>query len=189
MSLSMNGIKKFSLANITSTHLYLCNMRPVLFLLIGAFVLSAFVSEHKFYMSLTEVHHNKETRSLEVSTRFFTDDVERAISPEGQTIRVERSMDEELLPLMQRFYESETSIEIDGKKQDFNFIGYEVENELLYCFAEIKDVKRVSSMDLSATWLFDQFEDQVNIINVYIGEVKAAYLNPDERTHRFELMP
>lgn len=150
-------------------------------------VLCGFAAEHKFYMSLTDVSYNDRSSSLELTSRFFTDDVERAISSDERLLKIDESMDEDLLPLIQDFYMQGIALDEQDEKIDLTFIGYEVENELFWCYAEAQDMEKVEQLKVSGKWLFDLFDSQVNIINVHIGEVRSAYLNVDDSSHLFEL--
>lgn len=138
-------------------------------------------------MSLTDVNWNESNSNLELTSRFFTDDVERAISSDERLLKIDESMDEDLIPLIQEFYEDDIQIYDDQKELDIRFIGYEVENELLWCYAEASNDNLGEELTVKSSWLYGLFDSQVNIINVHIGDVRSAYLNPDNRMHVFAL--
>ena len=176
----------FSLGRFGRQRVYLCMVKYAVLGLL-TILLCSFAAEHKFYMSLTDVHYNEEARNLELTSRFFTDDVERAISSDEALLKINESMDDRFLPLLEEFYEESVAISWNSKEQELVFLGYEVENELLWCYAEVRDIKQAKELSVEGRWLFDQFDDQVNIINVHIGDVQSAYLNPDDRKHVFSL--
>lgn len=162
-------------------------MVKYIFSFVLVLVLAAFNYEHKFYMSLTDVNWNDSSSSLELTTRFFTDDVERAISSDERLLKIDESMDEDLIPLLRMFYEDNIQAYTDQKELDITFIGYEVENELIWCYAEASNENMGQELTVKSTWLYNLFESQVNIINVHIGDVRSAYLNRDDRMHVFAL--
>ena len=52
-------------------------------------VLISLVSVHEFHLSLTEINHNAENRSLEISIKLFTDDLTTALIQAGASKKIE----------------------------------------------------------------------------------------------------
>lgn len=65
-------------------------------LILGLFLMLSF---HDFHTSLTEINYNSQSRSLELSVRVFTDDLELALTNfnKGQLVKIEDPVQKQTL--------------------------------------------------------------------------------------------
>lgn len=139
---------------------------------------------HPFHVSVIEVNHNAQDKSLEISCKIFTDDFEKILAKNYKT-KVDlinppnkSAMDS----LVKKYLFSHLAIKVNGRPVTFGYVGFENENEAVYGYIEVINMPAVSKVDISATIMYDQFDDQMNIMHVIVGgNRKSTRLNyPDK---------
>lgn len=138
---------------------------------------------HPFHVSVTEINHNAPDKTLEISCKLFTDDFEGVLAKNFKT-KVDlinppnkASMD----TLVKKYINSHLSIKTNGKPIKFSYLGYEHDKEAVFVYAEVENVPSVSVFQISNSLMYDFFDDQVNIMHVYVGgNRKSTKLNYPE---------
>lgn len=142
--------------------------------------------DHPFHVSVIEINHNATDKSLEISCKIFTDDFEKTLARNYST-RVDlinppnkAAMDS----LVKKYIFSHLSLKVNGKPVSMVYVGFENENEAAYGYVEVDNVASVSSLNISTNIMYDQFDDQMNIMHVTVGgSRKSSKLNyPDKET-------
>ncbi len=77
---------------------------------------------------------------------------------------------------MQRYLKDKISIQINGKFVDYKFIGKEYDNDIVFCYLEIADVKDIKSFEISNKVLFESFDDQQNIVKLKIKDQNKSFI-------------
>ncbi len=145
---------------------------------------------HKYYISNTLIHYNTEAQSLEISIKIFTDDFERALQEQtGATINLGGVEEhEEAHRIIGDYLKQHFSISISDNKLDLNYLGKEDEVDITRCYIEISNIPEFSEISISNSILFDQFEDQANIIDFDYGDFqKQIILNVDHKSEIIKL--
>lgn len=135
-----------------------------------ALLFLSFVS-HDYYVSITEIDHNKDSNSLEIGIKVFADDVEKVIEREhGVKLNVGEINEREdsgkyLAPYIQKHFK----LKVNGSLRTMEFLGYQMEKrDAVWCFFEIFDVDEIKEILIENTILIDEFDEQKNII--YFGK-------------------
>lgn len=153
---------------------YICSVKTLFLLLFLAIT----PAEHKFYVSLTEIHHNQDNDRLEISSKVFLDDFERALGLSLGTIN--SSMDRNLLPGMSDYMSEHISIELNGIKVQLDLLGYELDEDVVWVYLESGQLEMKGTMTIESTMLYEQFEEQQNIVHFSTdGDVHSFFLNKD----------
>lgn len=145
-------------------------MKHIKTILLLAFI-SIFLSfNHPFHASITQCTYNPETKSLEISMRLFTDDLENAI---GEELSPEPSSRTD--SLIARYINSNFSY-ATTEKLDLHtiYLGRQIDFDLTYVFLEIPSFPLKDAYYVRQTVFFDRFDDQTNIVNVGIGEKSGS---------------
>ncbi len=155
-------------------------MKIIKFLLIIAVVpLLLSASLHKFYVSVTEVEFVKEKKSVQIISRIFVDDLEKAFRErydENITL-VAKNESKDVQLYMERYLKDKIEIKINGKPVNFKFIGKEYDNDIVFCYLEITGIEMIKSFEISNQLLFDTFGEQQNIVKLKInGQNKSIIL-------------
>lgn len=136
------------------------------------------VSAHPFYVTVSQIDHNATTRALEITVKFFTDDLERALeqragsSPFLGSDREAPTADSELFA----YVASHLEIAVDGRATTLRYVGKEVEVDATWCYVEVLDVSPPSRVTITNRLLLDQFDTQSNIVHVKVGGVQKSLL-------------
>ena len=142
-------------------------------------------SMHKFYVSLTEVRFNPESKRIEVSIRIFPDDLDRALF-ESEGIHTQLATELELPEadsLLKLYLLDHFSLEVDGKAIELEYLGKEPEADAIWCYMESEKVAEPSAYTVYNSILTQTFEDQVNIVQVYQEKWnKGLLLSKDQRS-------
>ena len=154
-------------------------MKTIKIFVLGlVFPLLLSVNVHKFYVSVTEVVYVKEKTSVQIITRIFIDDLENALRQRYNkhlTLAQENEA-KEVEDYLQRYLKDKISIQINGKFVDYKFIGKEYDNDIVFCYLEIADVKDIKSFEISNKVLFESFDDQQNIVKLKIKDQNKSFI-------------
>lgn len=142
---------------------------------------------HPFHASITQLKHNAEDQLLEITVRLFTDDLAMAI---GEEILIGKEQNEKQSKLIRDYVQKNFSIkDLSSSKflQCFE-VGQETEFDISFVYFEIKNFEISKSYEIKQTALFDQFEDQANIVNFLVGkETYSDYFTPNSTRKTFEI--
>ncbi len=139
---------------------------------------------HKYYVGLSEVNINSEKHSLNVSTKLFMDDFEMELE-KVYNKKVDLSVSEknkEVETMLSSYLDKNFKINVGGKLLKFKFVGYEVENDAVWCYSEVANFKGKGTVSILNTLLYESFPEQANLMNVsWDGVSKSVKLgNPDK---------
>ncbi|GAA4268142.1 DUF6702 family protein [Hyunsoonleella aestuarii] len=140
--------------------------------------LFAFTLAHKYYISVTQIDYVKDKESVQIITRIFIDDFENLLRERYDENIILAGEDEPTTVdmYMERYLDEKIKIKINNEEVYFTFIGKEYDIDIVRCFLEIEEVKRINSFEISNQVLFDLFEDQQNIIKTNINASKKSYI-------------
>ncbi|HCQ16707.1 MAG: hypothetical protein CMI36_12285 [Owenweeksia sp.] len=123
---------------------------------------------HPFHTSITTCEYNGETDNLELSIRVFTDDLEQAIGQALENRKPGTSMAKD--SALQKYVGEHLGIRAGGVDLKPLYIGRETEYDITYLYLEVPSFpEREKKYQVKQTILFDQFEDQSNIVHLKIG--------------------
>jgi len=148
-------------------------------------LLSYFAVLHPFHVSVTDIVHNNEEQSLQISQRIFIDDLEEGLKKFHGIERVDTfnpDDPEKLDSLIGKYLTEKVFFRINGKDENFNFLGSEVEGDARWCYFEIVGVEIVKEAEVTNVVLMEMFEDQQNIIHFKANdELKSYKLDKDDK--------
>ncbi len=154
--------------------------KKILFL-VYIFVFTAVSSNaHPFYVSIFQIDYNSENKSLEISVKIFADDLLFALEKNGEKNiflgeEKERSDTDDLI---YSYIISKFGLTVNGEKRIPNFIGKEMEADVVWTYLEIENINELIAIDVSCNLLTEIYPTQSNIIQVNNGkEIKNLLLN------------
>ncbi|WP_456423871.1 DUF6702 family protein [Lutibacter sp.] len=135
---------------------------------------------HKYYISLCEIEYVKEQKSIQITLGMFIDDFEVTLNKSNDTILNLATKDE--VKNIDKYYKNYLNkhfkIFVNNKLQTYNYIGKEYDSDLVRFYLEIMNIERINSIEVQNTCLFEEFEDQENIIKIKANNInKTFYLN------------
>ncbi|WP_241077770.1 DUF6702 family protein [Flavimarina sp. Hel_I_48] len=133
---------------------------------------------HKFYLSVTQVDFIPKEQSVQVTTRLFYDDLEKALQERFDSgIKVEKSYDQKKLDTyINKYIQQKLKITINKEQVKMNYLGHKDENDYVVCFIEIKDINTIKSMEIENTLLMDVFPAQKNVVHAQVGETRKSFM-------------
>ena len=144
---------------------------------------------HPFHVSVCDIEHNAENKTLEISQRIFMDDLETGLKKFHQIDFVDAFQPknpEVLDSLIAGYLTEKLKIAVNGNPVKLNYLGSEVEGDARWCFIEVTGVEAIKEAKVANYILFESFEDQENIVHLKVnGRQKSYRLNLDERETTF----
>lgn len=128
---------------------------------------------HPFHVSTTEINHNAKDNTLEITCRIFTDDFE-AILEKNYKTKVDLTHTPDAAKantnkIVSDYIVKHLQIKADGKPVSLSYLGFEIDNDAVAVYLEVDNIPSVKKVDVNNSILYDQFDDQVEIIHVIIG--------------------
>lgn len=136
-------------------------------------------SIHKFYVSVNQINFNESKKRIEITSRFFIDDLNLALeNKHKKKIYVGTNLEkQEEVDYLKNYLQSNLQIKINQKEREIDFLSHEVEDDVLICYLLIPKVSKVNSLEIQNKTLFDVLPEQQNIIHTSVnGQKKSALL-------------
>jgi hypothetical protein len=77
---------------------------------------------------------------------------------------------------MESYLAEHFQMEVDGSRLSLSYLGKEAESDVMWCYLESEPHSKPSEIVVSNSILTEIFEDQVNIIQVYMGKWNRGLL-------------
>ncbi len=145
---------------------------------------------HPYYVSIFEVTHNTDTKTIQVAVKVFTTDIEQALQARTQKDYYLGKSNEllETDSLITEYFKDHFNIRTDGNPLSLNFIGKETELEAIWCYFESQPIEKPHKLKISSTVFLELFELQNNIVHIQVvGKKLSAILKQGntEKTFTF----
>lgn len=145
---------------------------------------------HPFHVSVTDIEHNPETKSVQVSHRIFLDDLETGLKKHFNLEKLDTYKPEDpqkLDSLLGEYLKSKVFFIVNGTQREFNYLGSEVESDARWCYYEIDSVDEVNEVEVTNVTLMEIFDDQQNIVHFKSkGKLKSYKLDKDDKFINFK---
>ncbi|WP_370088598.1 DUF6702 family protein [Ekhidna sp.] len=146
---------------------------------------------HPFHVSVSDIKYKEEKKAIQISTRIFLDDLELALRAYtgNETLDILKKenwdfVNENLKPYM---LERITLWDEKDREYELNYIGAEIEDDVMWCYIEIQKVKKLERVRVKNTLLHEVWGDQENLIHFRaFNKVRSARLFKGEDTEVFE---
>ncbi|WP_131694755.1 DUF6702 family protein [Dyadobacter tibetensis] len=132
---------------------------------------------HEYHVSVTQMQYNSTTRSLEISLRVFTDDLETALSMAHANRRfVINNQDHNNVYIEKYIRQHFVLTDAKEKTLPLTYLGKEAEADATWIYLEIPLSSKLQGHILTNSTLLDVFNDQVNMTNLKWGDNKKTFL-------------
>ncbi len=124
---------------------------------------------HPFYISLTEMRYNPNSRKMEIAEKIFWDDLEVSLGKEfGQSVDFLNPKDKaKLNQQLQAYLLKHNQLWVNGKLVSLNYLGYEVDEDAAWFYLESATSEAPVTVEVKNTILLEEFDGQQNIVHVY----------------------
>lgn len=120
---------------------------------------------HHFYVSKTIMHYAPEKGTIEITVRFFTDDLERAVAAHSSTDFKITHGDNDEGTKVEAYIKQHFTTVVNGKPVVWNWIGMEAQADLTYCYMEYAIGESLRNLEISNDCLMELFPEQQNIVD------------------------
>ena len=129
-------------------------------------LLFLFLLLHPYHVSVTEVRFDEEVQSVQITERIFIDDLEEALrkaNNDGKFVL----MDDSLIShqYLKTYFEQNFVTAVNGKTISYDYLGAEVEDDVIWCYIEITGVESLQSIKLTNSIMTEVFDDQKNLVH------------------------
>jgi hypothetical protein len=129
---------------------------------------------HPFHISICEIEHDEASGTLQITSRLFQDDFESALHADHGDGFFKSTAQDETTKVLSNFFEQHLQVSIDSNPVKQEFLGFEVEDNVVWCYLEIQNVRSVKEITVKYSVLTDTFDDQINLAHIrYQGAVKS----------------
>lgn len=151
-------------------------IKTTLFICLALCLVSA--TAHKFYVSNNIIEYNARTGIYEVTMKIFTDDLEKACSPNGAALFL--GSEKEIANadyLIESYLMKNFKIKLNDQPVLMTYIGKEIDPELSQVYFEFRFADAPTTISVTNTVLFEHFQDQKNIIDIRMnGWYRTVFL-------------
>nr|WP_314896320.1 DUF6702 family protein [uncultured Flavobacterium sp.] len=151
----------------------------ILFLSLTAF------SVHKFYMAVYQVNYVPEKKMVQITSRIFVDDLNKALEKKYNKklyLGTEKESPEELL-LLKKYFLDKFSVKVNRQTKIVNFLSKELEGDILICYCNVKEIKKINSLEIFNSVLIDWNTEQQNITHITVlGDKKSILFTDSNRS-------
>jgi len=145
-------------------------MVPLLFQLFVGFF-------HPFFVSVTEINHNKPEQTLEISIRVFTDDFEntlRMYAPDKKVDLMNPPASGAMDSLVKSYIQSKLKVEVNGTGKTMQYVGFERVEESIWAYFEVAGVQDLKRLKIKDPILFEYKKEQINMVHVISGDKRQS---------------
>jgi len=147
------------------------------------------VGLHPIHISVTEINYNEKSKSLQITSRIFIDEMELGV----RTQRKEPELDilnpkigTTTKQLINNYLNAHFKVKIDGNPAKINFLGYEKEDISFVSYLEIENVKKLKTIEVFNDIITEIHDDQSNLVHVtYKSPIKSARLTRENTSEIF----
>ncbi len=140
---------------------------------------------HPFFVSVVEVEHNSNAKTLEISCKLFTDDFEKTLRQNNKVaVDLVNVKDRPAMnKLVTEYVKKHLTISVDGKPFTMNFQGFEKEEEAVYSYWQVDNVPSVKKINITDNLLYDYKPEQTGIVHVVVGGKRKStkVVNPEDK--------
>jgi hypothetical protein len=131
---------------------------------------------HPLYITVTEINHNPKDKTLEISCKMFTNDFEAVLEKEAHAkvdlsdVKNKTATDKLIASYIQRHL----LLKLDGHAAVLQFVGSEKEEDGTWSYFQVNNISTVKKIDVSNSLLYDNFDQEINIMHASAGGVKKS---------------
>ena len=139
---------------------------------------------HPFHLSICEIEYDDDSKSLQITSRLFQDDLEIALNQISGSGNYFKEISESVIREdLTDFFKQHLQVSIDDSFRPIQFVGFEIEDNVVWCYLEISKVKSIREISIKYSPLIDTFDNQINLAHIrYQGKVKSLKFQRNQLT-------
>ena len=127
---------------------------------------------HSFHASISSFDCKKNTSTIEITMKLFTDDIEYALrSLENPDLVLDSKANlHNIDSLIFSYIKMNLVLLLNNKKTELLWIGKEIDNDITWCYLEIENIDKLFELKIKNSLFFSFFDDQLNICHFYCND-------------------
>jgi hypothetical protein len=124
------------------------------------------LTAHRFYVAIYQIDFVPEKKRVEITTRIFMDDLNDAVTKaykKNTNIGSQKETPDDIA-LLKKYLAENFKLTINGKPKAYTYLSSEVESNVVICYLSIKEIAKLSSMQIDNSILTEIHSEQQNII-------------------------
>ncbi|MCG9791407.1 hypothetical protein LXH21_02870 [Flavobacterium algicola] len=136
-------------------------------------------------MGIFQIHYAPEKKMLQITTRVFVDDLNKALEKKyHKTTHLGTTQESaEDVVLMRKYLAEKFYLKVNGSVMPMNYLSKEIESDVLICYLTIRDISKVKSLETHNAILTDFDEEQQNIAHFTGFGAKQSFLFTESVTN------
>lgn len=121
---------------------------------------------------------------VQITTRIFVDDLNDALKKKYLTttfIGLDKETPEDIT-LMKKYFIDKFKLTINGQPKTITYLSNELENNVIICYFNIKEVSKLTTLEIENSILTELHYEQQNIIQFNDNGKKQSILLTNETT-------
>jgi hypothetical protein len=147
-------------------------------------------TKHPIYLSVTHMEYNEKEKTIEISCKIFTNDLETTLKRNYKTNidllhpKNQHRMDS----LLDNYLQGRLKIKVNKSNSRMEFVGYEQIEDAIFTYYQIPGIEEQPTLfEIDNTILYDYQKTQSSIIQVTVaGNRKSTKLVNPQRQANFE---
>ena len=137
---------------------------------------------HKFYVSVNQIDFVPKKKALEITSRIFIDDIDLALEKKYNKKNYLGTSKEtaESIDFLKKYLKEKFTIKVNGQQKEIIFLGKEIEDNVLICYLTVKDVEKVTSLEIKDTILMELYQQQHIFHTIILGNKQSLLLTSDK---------
>ena len=138
--------------------------------------------DHRFYTGIYQINFVPQKKMVQITTRIFADDLNDALKNQYHKttfLGTDKETPEDVV-LMKKYLSEKFKLSINGKFQAMNFLSKELEDNVVICYYNIKDIPKINSLEVENSILTEIHPEQQNIIQFNDNGTKKSILLSSE---------
>lgn len=146
---------------------------------------------HKFYVSTTTIEFKPTSKSLQITSQLFTDDLQLIMREQDESIILDPDSDLEFIDeLIENYFKKNLVFSSKGINIPYVFLGKEYLNDITKCYIELKFTEAPNKLELSNELFLSLFKEQQNIVHFKnLGQRESYLLHKNKRSVTLNLLP
>lgn len=134
-------------------------------------------------MAVYQVNYAPEKKMLQITSRIFVDDLNKALEKKYNKklfLGSEKESAEEMI-LLKKYFLEKFSVKVNGQTKTVHFLSKELEGDILICYCNVKEINKINSLEIFNSVLIDWNTEQQNITHVTVLGDKESILFTDSK--------
>lgn len=133
---------------------------------------------HKYYISLTKIDYIKDKKEVQITMRFFIDDIENTLQNRFNiTLELATKQENKKANFyLEKYITQKFKVNINDEDKVYRYLGKEYDNDVVFFYLEIPDIENINKIIVQNSMLFEEFEEQENYVKLNINDIKKTFI-------------